>query len=230
MTVDTDMPAIKAVVFDLDGTLLDTAPDFIYVLNKMRKEAGLSLLDETIIRNTVSDGARALVTLGFGLKEGDSGFEPLRLRLLELYQTHLAVKSALFPGIQQLLTLLKSKNIAWGIATNKPELYTTLLLSALKIEPDCVICPDHVTHPKPHPESMHLAAEILDCNTENIVYIGDHLRDIECGRQANCITIAAAYGYIKEADNVDLWMATHRVEHASEIAPIIESYLSNTAH
>lgn len=222
---DVESRNIKAVVFDLDGTLLDTAPDFIYVLNKLRAEEGLPALDDTTIRNTVSDGARALVTLGFGLQEGDDGFEPLRLRLLELYTNHLAVKSTPFAGITELLDFLQDQQLSWGIATNKPEVYTTPLLAALGLAPDCVICPDHVENRKPHPESMHLAAKLLNCAPEEIIYVGDHARDIACGREAGCPTIAAAYGYINNHDDIDSWQATHRVEHAQEMIAIVQSYL-----
>ncbi|MBR9910104.1 MAG: HAD-IA family hydrolase [Gammaproteobacteria bacterium] len=216
---------IKAVVFDLDGTLLDTAPDFVHVLNRMRDEANLPPLAEPVIRNTVSDGARALVSLGFGLTEGEPGFEPLRQRLLDLYLEHLAVQSGPFPGIPELLDFLHSRGLAWGIATNKPEIYTTRLLEALQLQPDCVICPDHVQHPKPHPESMHLAANLLRCKAEEIIYVGDHSRDIDCGKQANCITIAAAYGYIKDPHEVSAWQASHTVDHAAQIRAIVERYL-----
>lgn len=216
---------IKAVVFDLDGTLLDTAPDFIFVLNKLRAQENLPPLDDQSIRNTVSDGARALVTLGFGLREGESGFEALRQRLLDLYIDHLAVKSGPFPGIAELLDQLQHRDIGWGIATNKPERFTTPLLAALQLAPGCVICPDHVAHPKPHPESMQLAATLFNCQPQQIIYIGDHQRDIECGRRADCVTIAAAYGYIKAGEDVSGWGADHRVEHAAEIWPLVEYYL-----
>lgn len=233
MQTNTDMQSnqpthahpIKAVVFDLDGTLLDTAPDFVYVLNKLREEEGLSALDEIAIRNTVSDGARALVTLGFELQEADEDFEPLRVRLLELYATHLAIQSAPFEGISELLGFLQQNNLPWGIATNKPEAYTTPLLAALGLTPDCVICPDHVAQRKPHPESMHLAAKLLNCKPEEIIYVGDHARDIECGRLAGCPTIAAAYGYINDHNEIDGWQATHRVNHAQEMIAIIQRYL-----
>lgn len=227
-THEVESRSIKAVVFDLDGTLLDTAPDFVYVLNKLREEEGLPALDDTTIRNTVSDGARALVTLGFGLQEGDEGFEPLRLRLLELYKQHLAVKSAPFAGISELLEFIEQAQLSWGIATNKPEVYATPLLAALGLKPGCVICPDHVENRKPHPESMHLAAKLLNCHPEEIIYVGDHARDIECGRQAGCPTIAAAYGYINKRDDIDNWQATHRVDHAQEMIAIVQSYLPMT--
>jgi phosphoglycolate phosphatase len=216
---------VKAVVFDLDGTLLDTAPDFEVVLNRLRAEESLPPLDSLAIRNTVSNGARALVTLAFGLDEGDEGFEALRQRLLDLYLEHLAVASAPFPGIDSLLTFLRDNNLSWGIATNKPELYTTPLVNALGLTPDCVICPDHVQNRKPDPESMHLAARLLDCHVEDIIYVGDHQRDIDCGRNAGCVTIATRYGYINDVAEVASWQATHIVDHASDIIPLVKQYL-----
>ncbi len=216
---------IKAVVFDLDGTLLDTAPDFVVVVNALRREEGLPPMDRQLIRKTVSNGARALVTLAFELDEGDDGFESLRERLLELYIEHLAVESAPFDGINELLDFIREQQLSWGIATNKPERYTTPLLKALEINADCVICPDHVQQSKPHPESMHLAAQLLQCQPQEIIYVGDHQRDIECGRDAGCPTIAAAYGYIDHPEQAQQWRATHTVGHASEIIPIVKSYL-----
>lgn len=217
--------SIKAVVFDLDGTLLDTAPDFVVVVNKLRQQEGLAALDETIIRNCVSNGARALITLAFGLDEGDTGFEALRQRLLDLYLEQLGEDSAPFDGISELLVFLRQQQLSWGIATNKPERYTTPLLKALNIDADCVICPDHVSNSKPHPESMHLAASLLGCNPEEIIYVGDHARDIDCGRDAGCPTIAAAYGYIDHPEQAKQWNATHTVEHAEQIIPIVQSYI-----
>lgn len=221
--------SIKAVVFDLDGTLVDTAPDFVRVLNTLRAEEDLPPLDAQSIRNTVSEGARALVTLGFGLTEGQPEFEPLKERLLDLYSRHLAEDSALFDGMTEVLEFIRDQQLAWGIATNKPDVYATPLVAGLGLTPDCLICPDHVQQRKPHPESLHLAAEMLNCQPQEIIYVGDHARDIECGRRADCPTIAAAYGYIPEHENINHWQATHRVEHASEIIDIIRSYLPGGA-
>lgn len=212
-------------MFDLDGTLVDTAPDFIRVLNGLRAEEDLPPLDEQAIRNTVSEGARALVTLGFGVTEGEPCFEPLKERLLALYARHLAEDSALFEGMAGVLTFIRDQQLAWGIATNKPEVYATPLVAGLSLTPDCLICPDHVQQRKPHPESLYLAAELLHCQPQEIIYVGDHGRDIECGRRAGCPTIAAAYGYIPEHEDIDQWQATHRVEHAREMIDIIRSYL-----
>lgn len=215
---------VRAVMFDLDGTLLDTAPDFVVVLNQLLEENQRPALPADLIRASVSNGARALVSLGFGIDDQDPQFESLRVRLLELYTLHIAVHTQLFPGISELLHKLQQHNIAWGIATNKPSAYTHQLLQALQIQPAplSIICPEDVKERKPHPESMFLAAEHAGCATSEIVYVGDHKRDIDCGRDAGAITIAAAYGYIEADDDIATWQADYCVNHADEIWPIIE--------
>lgn len=220
---------IRAVVFDLDGTLLDTAPDFIVVLNRLLEEYDRPTLAPATIRRSVSNGARGLIELAFGVSVDHVDYEPRRQRLLELYSEHLAVETRLFPGIQTLLHQLQDWNMPWGIATNKPEVYTAPLLKALDLQPapGSVICPDHVSERKPHPESMYLAAKHLGCEPEHILYLGDHRRDIECGQRAGCLTIAAAYGYIEENDDVNSWGADYRVEHAEDILDIIKQLRSN---
>jgi N-acetyl-D-muramate 6-phosphate phosphatase len=217
---------IRAVMFDLDGTLLDTAPDFVAVVNKLLLENQRDELSHAAIRAGVSHGSKALVTLAFAIEETHENFQPLRARLLELYTHHIAVFTKPFPGIQDLLNKLAEHNIVWGIATNKPATYTTLLMDELNMQPApaIVICPDHVKDSKPHPESLFLAGKELGCTPDEIIYIGDHLRDIECGRRAGSITIAAAYGYIGD-ENIDSWQADYRVEHAEEIWPIIQKYI-----
>jgi 2-phosphoglycolate phosphatase len=218
---------IRAVMFDLDGTLLDTAPDFIVVVNQLLVEEGRRELAADIIRAGVSNGSKALIALTFGIAESHEDFERLRQRLLELYLGHIAVHTALFPGISSLLNQLAEKNIAWGIATNKPAAYTLPLMAALDIKPApiSVICPDHVARSKPDPESLFLASQQIGCTPEEIIYIGDHKRDIDCGKGAGSITIAATYGYLDSSDNVATWNADYCVNHADEIWPIIEKYL-----
>ncbi|MCE3251553.1 MAG: family hydrolase [Cellvibrio sp.] len=218
---------IRAVMFDLDGTLLDTAPDFIVVVNQLLIEQQRPALAAEIIRAGVSNGSRALIKLAFAIEESDEQFEPLRQRLLELYLAHIAVFTTPFPGISELLDKLADHNIAWGIATNKPATYTLPLMAALSIQPAplSVICPDHVARSKPDPESLLLASKQLGCAPDEIIYIGDHKRDIDCGKGAGSITIAAAYGYVDEGDDPASWNADYCVNHANEIWPIIEKYL-----
>ena len=217
---------IRAVMFDLDGTLLDTAPDFVAVVNKLLVENKRDELPHDTIRAGVSNGSKALVTLAFAIEETHENFQPLRARLLELYTQHISVFTKPFPGIQQLLDNLEKNKIPWGIATNKPAVYTVQLMDELNMQPApaIVICPDHVKDSKPHPESLFLAAKELGCAAEEIIYVGDHKRDIECGQQAGSITIAAAYGYVGNED-IQTWQADYYVDHAEEIWPIIEKHL-----
>mgnify|MGYP001627467410 CR=1 FL=1 len=218
---------IRAVMFDLDGTLLDTAPDFVVVLNRLRVEEGLVEMPPETIRAGVSNGSKALIKLAFGIEDSHPQFERLRERLLELYLNHLAVHTQPFPGIPALLNNLANKNIAWGIATNKPAAYTLPLMSALAIQPApaSVICPDDVARSKPDPECLFLAGKQLGCTPQEIIYIGDHKRDIDCGRDAGSITIAATYGYLDINENPNDWKADYSVNHADEIWPIVEKYL-----
>jgi phosphoglycolate phosphatase len=218
---------IRAVIFDLDGTLLDTAPDFVVVVNQLLAEQQRPSLAADTIRAGVSNGSKALIRIAFSIDETNTQFEPLRQRLLELYLAHIAVYTIPFPGINELLDKLADNKIAWGIATNKPATYTLPLMAALDIQPApaSVICPDHVARSKPDPESLFLASKQLGCAPDEIIYIGDHRRDIDCGKGAGSITIAAAYGYIDEGDDPASWNADYCVHHANEIWPIVEKYL-----
>lgn len=218
---------IRAVMFDLDGTLLDTAPDFVVVVNQLLAEQQRPSLAADTIRAGVSNGSKALIRIAFSIDETNTQFEPLRQRLLELYLAHIAVYTIPFPGINELLDKLADNKIAWGIATNKPATYTLPLMAALDIQPApaSVICPDHVARSKPDPESLFLASKQLGCAPDEIIYIGDHRRDIDCGKGAGSITIAAAYGYLDEGDDPASWNADYCVHHANEIWPIVEKYL-----
>jgi N-acetyl-D-muramate 6-phosphate phosphatase len=223
-----DGKKIRAVMFDLDGTLLDTAPDFIAVLNQLLKENNHTPLPDDIIRTYVSNGSSALVMKAFNIEESHHDFQRLRLRLLELYSAHLAVFTKPFPGITDLLQKIAEHNIVWGVATNKPSVYTTPLMAQFDFHPApvSIICPDHVVKSKPDPASLFLASEQIGCNPDEIIYIGDHLRDIECGKRAGSITIAAAYGYVDDRNEIDSWQADYRVEHATEIWPIVKRLLN----
>ncbi len=211
--------SIRCVLFDLDGTLLDTAPDFVHVVNRLLNEHNKNPLPAEIIRSTVSDGARALITLAFGINEGEDGFEQLKARLLELYENHLSEHTTAFDGIDTLLHTLESRNIKWGVVTNKPSRYTIPLLERLNFSDRCatIVCPDHVTHTKPHPEPMLLACKQAGSEPHNTIYVGDHERDIRAGHNAGMATVAALYGYIDKEHDWKSWQATHHVHHASEI-------------
>lgn len=217
------MPLPETVLFDLDGTLLDTAPDFIKVLNTLRVRHGYPVLPDQTIRNTVSNGVRALIALGFGPEEKQAKFEQYRQELLDLYQQQLGQATHLFAGMDALLSQLENHQIPWGIVTNKPSRFTTPLLATLSLDQRCsvVVCADQVQHPKPHPESLLKACETVQARPEHSIYIGDHARDIEAGQRANMQTIAALFGYIAEHETPHAWGASFLATHVEDITHYI---------
>ncbi len=214
---------LKAVIFDLDGTLVDTADEFVPVVQSLRAEHGYDAMDPQRIRASVSNGASALVSLGLNINEDAPEFESKRLRLLELYSHVVGTMAAPYPGIELLLARLQERGIVWGISTNKPRAYTEPLLERLNIQPPpgSVVCPDDVNHRKPHPESLHRNCHELNCAPNEAIYIGDHLRDIEAGRRAGMYAIAAAYGYIEENDDPNDWGANAQALSSHDLLELI---------
>ncbi|MDO6571865.1 MULTISPECIES: HAD family hydrolase [unclassified Gilvimarinus] len=218
---------LTAVMFDLDGTLLDTAPDFVMALNQLRRDYNKEGLPFNVIREQVSNGAAALVTLGFDCTTEDKTFAPLRQQLLDHYLHGIGKETRFFPGIETLLQDLKNKGVPWGIATNKPRLYTEALLKKINFPtpPNFVVCPDDVVNRKPHPESLILAAKHLKVDCQNILYLGDHRRDIECGNDAGATTIACGYGYIDANDPAESWLADFLVQHSEQLPDLVHHLL-----
>jgi 2-phosphoglycolate phosphatase len=229
----TSLKQPQALLFDLDGTLMDTAPDFFPTVNAFREENNLPPLADEIIRLQVSNGGRALTRLALGMQPlagnpvGDAIFESNRQRLLDLYVDHIAEKSDLFPGMIELLEMCKQHSLPWGIVTNKPRLYTEILLERLAdrlpILAHCavVVCPDDVKRTKPFPDPLFLAADTLNIIAQNCWYLGDHVRDIEAGNSANMFTIATLYGYIETHDNPTHWQADIMVDSVAEITQLL---------
>ncbi|SFM44043.1 HAD family hydrolase [Marinobacter zhejiangensis] len=217
-------PRPSTVLFDLDGTLIDTAPDFIRCLNLLRHQHGMSALPAEQIRRSVSNGARAMIEVGFGLTPEDSDYLDRHTAFLDLYETGVAEETVLFPGIAELLDWLDQQTIPWGIVTNKPERFTAPLLTALALDTRCaaVICPDHVSQRKPHPESLLLACKQIGVDPTSGIYVGDHVRDIEAGRNAGMSTIAVRYGYIEHPDEVEHWRADQVAETVSDLTNLIQ--------
>lgn len=215
----THTASIQAVLFDLDGTLLDTAPDFVAVLNQLRSQHGHQPLPFDIIREKVSEGARALVTLGFAIEPSHPHFDRLHQQLLSDYQATLSQHSKLFDGMNDTLLTLEENGLQWGIVTNKPSLYTEALLEDLGLAERCAvaICPDHVTHPKPHPEPIQLACSRLNCSPHATLYVGDHRRDIEAGNRAEAHTLAVTWGYADAQDPPQTWGASSVIDQPIEI-------------
>lgn len=215
---------IECVLFDLDGTLIDTAGDFIRVMNVMSAEAGMTALSDQRIRQVVSDGARGLIRLVFGKEEASAEFNSLRNRLLELYFAQLEQTSAaLYPGLEGLLERLEQRHIPWGIVTNKPEKYSARLLQQLGLDSRCAIlvCPEHVSQRKPHPEPLLLACERLGCDRERTVYVGDHIRDMQAAKNADLIAIAAAYGYLGDNDRIEEWQADFVIRQPQDLEGLL---------
>lgn len=219
---------LRAVFFDLDGTLLDTADDLSAALNKILHEDGLQTLPMSITRSIVSEGSYALVKRGYGLVTGDPRIAPLRQRLLAHYLDNICDRTVAFDGIGTLIEKLAENDLRWGIITNKPRRYTEALMQHFTFAstPSCVLSPEHVSKPKPDPESLFLACQQTNCHVNEAIYIGDHRRDIDCGKNAGMPTVAVSYGYIPEGENIRSWEADHSVDTADAIWPIIQTYLN----
>jgi phosphoglycolate phosphatase len=207
-----------ALLLDLDGTLLDTAPDMGGALNRLRAEHGLEPLPAERIRPVVSHGAMRLVTLGFPEASG-AEFERLRLRFLDLYARHLAEGTRLFPGIAPVLESLEAHDTPWGIVTNKPGWLTAPLLEALGLtrRTACAVSGDTVAERKPHPLPLLHAAALIGVAAERCVYVGDAERDIQAGRAAGMTTVVAAYGYLSPEDEPARWQSDGIVTTPEEL-------------
>lgn len=223
---NTTNPDLKAVLFDLDGTLIDTAPDFIRIIRLMCEQASVEAPQEDIIRAQVSEGARAMVNLMHpDLTLESPQLLAIRQQFLDIYQQNIAVDTCLFPHMDILLSTLEQLNLPWGIVTNKPRGLSELLLAALNLTERCavLVCPEDVKNSKPDPEPMYLAAQQLDIAPEHIMYVGDHPRDIDAGRAAGMPTVLAAYGYLPPAhrDDLNAWQADHIVQNVEELVTLI---------
>ena len=213
----------QAVIFDLDGTLIDTANDFIHVVQRMRSQHGLPPLPAAAIRRRVSDGASALVTLALGSEPEHPDHESLRLEFLDHYAELLGQHAQPYPGMHALIKHLGSQSIPWGVATNKARRFAEPLMAKMKFlpAPGSLVTPCDVTQPKPHPESIILACQQLKADPAKSIYVGDHLRDIDAGRAAGCFTIAAAYGYIDAGDRPGTWGADAMASTALDLTTMI---------
>ncbi len=210
---------INAVLFDLDGTLLDTAPAFHHLLNQQLAAAQLPAISLSEIRTVVSEGAAAMVGLAFNLAPEAPEFQQHLDALLHAYRENPAAHTQLFPGMETVLSTLEERGIPWGIVTNKPERFTLPILEhlGLKHRAQTVICPDHVKERKPHPEGLLKAAAQLNTPPEQCCYVGDHWRDIEAGRRANMATIAVTYGYLRHDEDPLTWQADAYAAQAEEL-------------
>lgn len=221
--------SVETILFDLDGTLLDTAPDFFYALQQLRLEKGLPPLSPSKLlqlRPAVSNGIAALITQGLGMPPEHPDSPALCKRLLDLYQQILGSYTQPFPGIENLLNTLEKRNIPWGIVTNKSSALTVPLLvqQNLSDRASCIVSGDTTPNAKPHPEPLLYACKTLKILPAHCLYIGDAERDIVAGKAAGMTTIAALFGYIEDISLAKQWAAHHYVHHANEILPWLEQW------
>jgi phosphoglycolate phosphatase len=211
----------------MDGTLLDTAPDFIAICQAMLAERGFPPVDDKLIRDEISGGAKAMVSAAFAMSPNAPEFEPLRLEFLERYQQDCAVHSTLFEGMAELLDDIEKAKLIWGVVTNKPVRFAQPIMEQLNLaeRSAVLICPDHVTKSKPDPEPLLLACKMLGLDPASVLFVGDDLRDIESGRDAGTRTAAVRYGYIHPHDNPDHWGADVVVDHPLELRRVLDNAL-----
>lgn len=218
---------IQAVLFDLDGTLVDTAPDLAAALNQLLTATGKSTLPYPLIREQASNGANALVELGFGLKVGAPGQAELRQRLLDNYQAEIAANSQLFAGLDELINELDLSAFPWGIVTNKPRLYTDLLLEKLALSTQVVVCPEDLGVSKPDPAPLLLAAQQLGIAAADCLYVGDHQRDILAGNRAGMRTLVAGFGYVSPGEDPHSWGADFIAKSVTEHNTLVRQLIAS---
>ena len=210
---------IKAVLFDLDGTLADTAPDLGHALNRQRINRNLSPLPIELIRTEASVGARGLLGLGFQIKPGDKDYDSMRDEFLNFYEERLCQDTCLFPGIAELLDELDARPIPWGIVTNKPRRFTNPLIQQLGLSSRVavVISGDDTAKYKPHPEPLLTATRALAVEPIECIYLGDDKRDVEASLAAGIKPIIAKYGYLGNGEPPETWGAQHLIEHPQDL-------------
>lgn len=211
-------PRARGVLLDLDGTLLDTAPDLIGSLNALRVENGLSPLPSGHLQPVVSHGSGPMIQRGFNLQPADPGFEPLRQRFLDLYRARVSRATRAFDGMDALLDTLDDADIPWGVVTNKPSWLTEPLLDDLgyATRAACIVSGDTLPCRKPDPAPVLLACEQLQLAPQHCVLIGDAERDVEAGWRAGTLTLVAMFGYIGAEDRVMNWGAHGLISHPLE--------------
>lgn len=217
---------IRAVLFDLDGTLADTAPDLIAALHRLCDEDGCPAPAYEVLRPQVSKGSRGLIEVGFGLRPGDPDFEAITQRFLRHYEAAICVDTVLFQGMDQLLGELESRQIQWGIVTNKPHRFTLPVMTGLGLaqRAACLVSGDTCAHPKPHPAPVLHACTLAGVAPDEAFYVGDDLRDIQAGQAAGLRSIAAAYGYLGDNLPISDWQADHIIEQPLDLLHLLNAH------
>jgi 2-phosphoglycolate phosphatase len=215
--------AVRSVLFDLDGTLADTAPDLAFALNQQRLARGMPELSIIELRTHASSGARGLLHQGFGIHPEDTGYVEMRDEFLNIYEKNLSRSSVLFPGIASLLDEIEARGLTWGIVTNKAERFTIPLLRALRLldRAKCVICGDTTPYAKPHPAPLIEALSKIGTTAAQCVYVGDDERDVQAGHAAGMSVVVVRYGYLGNGRPPEEWDADLFIDSAAELGPIL---------
>jgi N-acetyl-D-muramate 6-phosphate phosphatase len=210
---------VQAVLFDLDGTLIDSAPDLAAAANHLRTVRGMAPLPVHALRPMVGAGARGMVGLAFGVKPGDATFDQLRTEFLDRYAAHSLVHTAVFEHMLPVLAALDAREVRWGIVTNKAQRYTQPIVAGLGLvqRAAVVISGDTTPHSKPHPAPLLEAATRMRIDAAQCVYVGDDARDIRAGKAAGMAALAAAWGYLGDEAPIDAWDADHILQQPADL-------------
>ena len=211
------------ILFDLDGTLVDTAPDLGYALNLQRARHGLDHMPMNAIRPFASHGSKGLLRIGFNLVPEDKTFEAMRVEYLDLYEQVFTRSPVLFDGVGELLEKLQQSDIKWGVVTNKPRRFAAPLIESMKLSMPvaCLVCGDDAPLPKPAPDTLFMACDQSLVKPERCFYVGDAERDIEAGNAAGMRTVVALWGYIDVTDKPMNWGADFEINHPSELLALM---------
>lgn len=212
---------VRAVLFDLDGTLADTAPDLGGAINRMRLRRGLPALPIDLLRPVASSGARGMLAVGLDEHPGMPEYLALREEFLAEYEAALDQDSVLFDGVRDCLAALTARGLLWGVVTNKATRFTGPVLEGLELPVDVVICGDTTPHPKPHPEPLFEACRRLGVRADEAIYVGDDLRDIQAAQAAGMPSIAARYGYLGTAADLATWGADAMIDSPMALLDLV---------
>ena len=216
------LDAVEAVLFDLDGTLIDSAPDLAGAGNDMRVARGLPSLPYERFRPMVGSGARGMVGVAFGLGPADDGFADLRDEFLSRYEARMTLHTAVFPLVWPLLHSLGAAGLPWGIVTNKATRFAAPLVPALGLhDASTLVCGDTAARAKPYPDPLLEAARRLGVDAAACIYVGDDLRDVQAGRAAGMRTVAASWGYLGESEPIGAWGADHVIDAPADLLKLL---------
>jgi 2-phosphoglycolate phosphatase len=216
--------AVCGVLFDLDGTLIDSAPDLAGAANRLRAEHGMAALPLETLRPMVGSGARGMVGIAFGVAPGEPRFEALRDAFLAHYEAGLLERTQAFDGVDAMLAALESAGVPWGIVTNKATRFTTPIVAGLGLAQRAavVVCGDTTPHAKPRPEPLWHAARAMGLAPESVVYVGDDLRDAQAARAAGMPMLAATWGYLGLGEPVHNWGASALLDAPHQVQAWLE--------